>query len=226
MTTMIKHTLISFAAFLFFISKMGAQNINWTKLDSAKHIGRIHGGLEYGVIYGLQYGKILKAKRSTWIPFANVSLPLGKNIADDYKINIGTAANILSFNRWILSFDLSITNRQNKNPFVRMQSLGSESGIHFGYYRQKWFVNIDVSTDNSLITHLKHTDAYKGNYHKVVDGWYQNTSSNFSLGCNTGLSFKRSDVTLSIGGLFTQNLKTRPMLPFYSQLGYNYRFGK
>lgn len=197
---------------------------NWAKLDSSKHIATLYSGLDYGFVYGLHYGKIVKNNSILWVPFVNVSLPLGGDVVDDYKLKVGTALKVLQRKNWIVSLEISIINRQNKNPFVIMQSLGFESGLQFGYYKQKWFVNLNLSTDNSLTTHLKHTDAYKGNYSEVADGWYQNTANNISFGSNIGYSFKKLDITFSSGLIRTDGLHAKPYLPFYGKIGFNYRF--
>jgi hypothetical protein len=220
----IKKCLLIGTLIFIIIQNTNAQTNNWRRLDSVKNIARLYGGLDYGIVYGLHYGRIIKTKNIIWIPFADVSLPLGNNPVDDYKFKVGTTAKVFQYKSWIASVDVSIINRQNKNPFVRMHSLGSESGFQIGYYKSKWFVNFNFSTDNSLTTHLKHSDAYKGNYSGVKDGWYQNTANNFSIGGNLGVSFGRSDITLKLGQIFTQNFKTKPSLPIYIQIGYNYKF--
>lgn len=201
-----------------------AQINNWSRVDSAKNIARIYGGLDFGITYGLHYGRVIKTKNITWVPFADISFPSGKNAIDDYRCKVGTAAKLFQYKSWIASLDIAIVNRQNSNPFVTMQSLGALSGFQVGYYKLKWFANISFATDNSLLTHLKHSEAYKGNYAQVKDGWYDNTANNQLLSLNTGYSFNKTDITLSLGVLTSDEFKSMPNLPVYVNIGINHRF--
>lgn len=223
MKTIIRN--LFFVSLLFSVIPLSkAQTINWSAHDHFDKNIRLYSGLDYGITYGFQFGKIIKTPNITWGPFMDFSLPLGNNLIDDYKLKIGTTAKLFQYNHWITSFDISIINRRNRNPFVSMQSFGSESGIHFGYYKQRWFANIHFSTDNSLITHLNHSKAYKSNYSGVKDGWYENTSNNQLLGFNTGFSFKSIDITLSSGLIRTDTFNSSTTLPIYMKLGINQRF--
>lgn len=209
---------------MLFTGNTKAQIINWTRLQSAKNIARLYGGLEHGAVYGVQYGRVVKYKKFVWIPFADLSLPSGSKVFDDHQIKIGTSAKVFQYTNWIVSADLSIVNRTNENPFVTMQSLASESGVQIGYYKTKWFVNINFSTDNSVLTHLKHSDVYKANYPNVTDGWYHSTANNQLFSVNTGYSLKKIDFTLSAGYFTTDEFKSKPGLPVYAKTGINFRF--
>jgi len=206
------------------IPNIKAQTNNWSKLDSIKNYARIYGGLDYGVAYGIQYGRIIKTKSIVWIPFVDLSFPLGNDLGDDYRFKVGTTAKLFEYKSWIASVDISIVNRQNRNPFVKLQSFGYESGLQIGYYKHRWFTNIHFSTDNALTTHFKHSEAYNGNYSGVKDGWYQNTANNQLLGFNTGYSLKKIDITLSSGLLRTDEFKSKPSLPLNIKIGVNCRF--
>ena len=209
---------------LIAISKTNAQTNNWSRLDSVKNQVRIYGGIDYSFTYGLQYGKIIKTKNIIWMPNIDFSMPFGGNLTDDFKLKLGSNAMFFQSRKWKASADFSIINRQFKNPFVRMHGLGLEAGIHFGYYKPKWFINMNLSTDNSLLTHIKHSDAYLGNYSGAIYGWYQNTASNQLLGFNFGYSLKKMDFTLSSGLIWTDRFKSKPSVPFNAKLGINYRF--
>ena len=55
----------------------------------------------------------------------------------------------------------------------------------------------------------------------MKDGWYEPTGGNFYYGLKTGLSLKRNDIYLKAGKILAQDLKTKPPMPFYVELGYN-----
>lgn len=206
------------------IPKVHAQVINWARIDSTKHIGRVYAGLNHGAIYGIHYAKKMHTKYYTFIPFIDFSSPLGAELFDDITSKIGTSFQVLNLRSWVLSGDISFVDRQNSNPFVRMRSLGIESAMQLGFYKEKWFAGLVFSNDYSFATRLRHTKAYKGNYSGVVDGWYQNTANNVSFGLNTGYSFKKIDSTLSPGLTRTDGLRSTPALSFYVKFGVNYRF--
>lgn len=206
------------------ITKVNAQVNNWAKLDGVKHITRAYLGLDYGLVYGISHGNVTKIKNTTLIYFVDLSLPLGSKVFDDYRFKAGASVKAWQSNKWVLSGGISLVNRQNKSPFVKLQNLAVEPSIQFGFYKKKWVVNIEIADDYSFATHFKHTEAYKGNYPGVVDGWYKNTANNISLGLNTGYSFRRFDITLSPGIIRTDGVSGTPSLPFYGKLGINFRY--
>lgn len=202
-----------------------AQNYNWQKITSeTKHLAGAYVGLDYGFTYGIYYAKVLPVKKMIFIPGIEASLPIGSELVDDYKLKIGTAVKLVQVKRWVLSTSLFFLSRRNETPIVRMYNVGSELTFKLGYYREKWFLAAELGSDNALGTHLKHTDAYKGNYSAVVDGWYQTTGANLFFGLNTGLSLKKVDWLLSAGYITADRFRAKPTLPFYAKLGLNYRF--
>ena len=206
------------------ISNNKAQVYNWHRISSSSSIGSVYVGLNYGLIYGLHYGRIITSKKATYILFIDISLPTGNKVIDDYKVKLGTSVQFLNRNNWVLSSDVSFFNQKIQQSFVKMQSIGLESGLQFGFFKEKWFLNVKISNAYSLATHLKHSEAYRENYSTAVNGWYQNSANNISLGINTGYSFKNIDITLSPGIIKTNGFKSSPLLPFFATTNLNYRF--
>ena len=222
MNNLIKKTIIGLVLYVA-IPKVNAQVYNWAKLDSFNHIARVYTGLNNGVIYGLQYGKIIHLKRTILIPFLDLSLPFGNRVIDDYKVKLGTSLKLLQTKKLILSGGVSILNQRYENPFAKMQNVGLETALQFGLYKQKWFLNLSISNDYLFATHIKHSEAYKKNYDGAISGWYQNTANNLLMGLNLGYSFKKIDITLSPGIIKTDGFKSSPTLPFYGKIGINYK---
>ena len=218
--------LILLLVLINFPSVVKSQDYNLSTIENVNHIGRAFIGINSGIVYGLHYAKPSQLKKITYIPFIESSLPMGKTLFDDNKLEIGSSVIVLNRKFWKLSYDLSLLHRQNKNPFVNMQSFGYNTGVKFGYYRQKCFGNIEISNENAFMTHLKHTEVYKGNYLNVVDGWYQNTANYLMFGFGIGYSFKKMDITLHYNKEYTFNLKNTPTVPFNIIVGFNYKFFK
>ena len=57
----------------------------------------------------------------------------------------------------------------------------------------------------------------------LKNGWYIPTGGNFSLGIQTSYSIGNNDLSLKIGTLIQQDLKSKPLLPYYAQLAYTKR---
>lgn len=203
----------------------GAQTLNWGAWTPAqKNLIRLHAGFEYGLVFGADYGHRLP----TGIPLflnATYSFPAGKNLTDDFNARIGGQAGLLRAGDFRLSAGLRGVFRREENAFVRMYNFGAELSGVAGYYRPHWFVAAEVGFDKALTTHFRHTPLMQENFPGVRDGWYGPTSGgHFAYGIQSGYSFKRIDLTLRIGRLLEQDLKTAPLTPFYAELGVGGRF--
>ena len=106
-----------------------------------------------------------------------------------------------------------------------MLNFGSDFSGIVGYYRTHWFVAGEVGFDKAIVTNFKHSELYKDQYPDVVDGWYEPaTGGNFYYGLQAGFSFRKQDIYLRAGKILTQDYKTKPLIPYYGQLGCNIRF--
>ena len=95
-----------------------------------------------------------------------------------------------------------------------------------GYYQPHWHVAVEIGFDKAIVTHFKHSESFKQNVYALVqDGWYSPaTGGNLTYGLQGGLSFKKMDVFLKAGRVITEDFTTTPQVPFYAQLGVDYRF--
>ena len=209
---------------LFSFNTIFSQNINWKNLkNEEKHILNINAGWEYSFVYGISYGYKLKTKIPILID-ASFSFPSGETIFDDFKTKIGGQINFYQINNLRFNSSIYANYRRTENPLVVLQNFGSEISTTIGYYKPKWFVAGEIGFDKAIVTHFNHSDIYKEVYSKVKNGWYEpSTGGNFNFGIQTGYSFNRSDLTLRLGKVITQDFKTSPLIPFYAQLGYTYK---
>lgn len=203
-----------------------AQTINW-KNNNHNSLVNVGVGLEYGSVYNIGFGQKIEIGKIPIIVNTEISIPFGEKKIDDFKTKIGGIVRVLKINNINIGIKVQGIFRVYNNDFVRILNFGSDFSTTIGYYRPKWFVSTEVGFDKAIVSHFKHTDLYKSNFPDVVDGWYEpSTGGNFYYGLQTGYSFKKHDITLKIGKLVTQDFKTTPIIPFYLQLGYNYKFGK
>lgn len=218
----LKITIVFSLSFIF----SHAQIINWENINKNNMIST-GVGIEYGSVYNVGYGHKLYTGKIPLILNAEISIPFGEKKVDDYKTKIGGIVRVLKINNIDLGIKVQGIFRVYNNDFVRILNFGSDLSTTIGYYRPKWFVAAEAGFDKAIVSHFKHTDLYRSNFPEVVDGWYEpSTGGNFYCGLQTGYSFKKHDIMFKIGKLITQDFETTPIIPFYLQLEYNYKFGK
>ena len=218
---------IKILALFVFISFNGySQTINWSRLQKAdRHIAGIYGGLEYSLISGIGYGYQLKTKMPI-VLLADFSMPWGEKLLDDNKTKLGATFKLARAGNFHFTAKIQGVFRRYESDFVRMVNFGSDQSATAGYYKKKWFVAGEVGFDKAIVTNFKHAQLYKDVYPNVQDGWYEPaTGGNFYVGLQSGVSFKKSDLTLRLGKVVTEDFKTTPGIPFYFQLGYSFRYG-
>lgn len=201
-----------------------AQTLNWNSLENSKHILNVGAGWDYSLSYSLGYTHRLNTK----IPMilnTNFSIPSGENLLDDFKTKVGGQVVLLNKSNFKGSIALNGIYRRFETPLVRLQNFGSEMKGTFGRYKPKWFVAGEIGFDKAIVTHFKHSESFKENaFQEVRDGGYKPaTGGNVLYGLQTGYSFKKSDITLNIGMVKTQDFKSNPLIPYYLMFGYNYR---
>lgn len=208
---------------LFIYQKGKAQTLNWNALEDSKHIFTASIGWDYSVSYSLGYTYQLKTNIPTVLT-GNFSIPSGEKLLDDFKTKIG--GKILLLNKSNLKGNITMNGiyRRYENPLVRLENFGSELKGTLGYYKPKWFVAGEVGFDKAIVTNFKHSETFiETIFTDVKDGWYEPpTGGNFQYGIQTGYSIAKSDITLNIGMVTTQDFKTTPLIPYYLMLGYNF----
>lgn len=216
--------LIGLILSFFIHQKSIAQTVNWNTLENSRHIITAGIGWDYSVSYSLGYAHQLKIKVPTLLN-ATFSIPSGKMLLDDFKTKIGGQVLLLNKSNLKGSIGLNGIYRRYESPLVRLQNFGSELKGTFGYFKPKWFVAGEVGFDKAIVTHFKHSKMFREIiFSDVKDGWYEPaTGGNFLYGIQTSYSFNKSDITLNMGMVTTQDLKTTPLIPYYFMLGYNHR---
>ena len=201
-----------------------SQSINWEALNKdQKHIININAGAEYGPVIGASYGYQLKTRMPIVLTVEN-SFPTGEKLLDDFKTKIGGYTRLYEVGNFMFSAKIHGVFRRYENSSVRLLNFGGDMAAFAGYYKPKWYVAGEVGFDKAIVTHFKHSEAFKQNFPSVKNGWYEPaTGGNFYYGLQTGFSFGRSDIYLKAGNVIAQDFSTKPLLPFYMQVGYNIR---
>lgn len=204
---------------------MNSQVINWGSLKSGdRHMINVNAGYDYGLVFGAGYGYQIHVLVPAVLQ-VEYSFPSGKNIIDDFKSKIGIRIRFLRVNNFQFAGNIQGVYRRNQNDFVRIQNFGSDLSAHIGYYRRHWLVAGEIGFDKAIITHLKHSNYYKEIYPEVEDGWFgPPTGGNFRYGLVGGVSMGQHDITIKAGRMLVQDFRSKPTIPLYGQLGYNFRF--
>jgi hypothetical protein len=180
--------------------------------------------MEYGAIFGIGYGYQLNTGLFPMVASMEYSFPSGKNLLDDLKSKIGVQIRLVQYRHVRFSAKLQGVFRRHETGLVRLLNFGSDFSGILGIYRPKWFFAGEFGFDKAIVSHFKHSMAYRDQHPQVIDGWYEPaTGGNFYYGVQTGFSIKNQEVFLEGGKMVAQDFKTRPLLPFYGQIGVNFK---
>lgn len=217
---------ISIILLLFIAANvLHAQTINYASYtpDQKQNI-QFTTGYSYGLIFGLGYGY----RSALYFPVvyhAEFSIPSGSTLFDDFKTSIG--GNIIWYanDGFQVSTDLQGAFRRYENTFVEMLNFGADFSAIAGYYKPIWFAAAEIGLDKAIVTHFEHSAAMHDLYPDIQDGWYQPpTGGNIYYGLQGGISFEKTDITLTAGKIINDNFTTAPFIPYYAKVGINRRW--
>lgn len=220
----IKSIIIVVLAFL--LPGIGfSQHINWAQSgESHPLLFQVNTGLDYGLTFGAGFGYQLKS-RLPIVLNATYSIPSGEHLLDDYKSTLGGQIRLFKTGNVYYSANIRGVFRRNQNDYVRLLNFGSDMSAIIGYYRSHWFIAGEAGFDKAIVTHFRHTEAYREIYPQVVNGWYEPaTGGNFYYKIQTGVSIKQHSIYLTAGKLITQDFKTTPLFPVTGEVGFILRF--
>ncbi|MBK1897539.1 hypothetical protein [Chryseobacterium paridis] len=217
------YVTVAFLSLVF--NKVNSQTVNWGGLaDRERHILNVNVGAEYGAIVGLGYGYKFNSKLFPTIINIEASVPMGERLFDDFKTKAGANVRWLKIQNLQLSTKAQGIFRKYENENVQLMNFGLDMSGTVGYYRPKWFAAVEIGFDKAIVTHFKHSDHYREIYPEVKDGWYEpSTGGNFYGAVQGGYSFSNQEIYFKVGGIVSQDLKTKPQLPYLLQVGYNYK---
>lgn len=227
MKTITLKSIIIIAAFSFSQKKIYAQVINWKNISKqTKHLLHANAGAEYGITTGLGYHHLIPIKKFPLWMGGEFSIPSGDKFTDDFKVRLGAQIRIAAFNHFQFSARVQGISRRYQNQSVTLFNFGSDFAGALGYYRKNWFLCVESGFDKAIVTNFKHSGWYEKNiFENVQDGWYEPaTGGDFYYGLQGGFSMKKADITLKSGKILQQDFKSQPLLPFYGQLGLNFKF--
>jgi len=204
-----------------------AQSVNWRGIDSgsAKHLVSAEIGADYSFYYGLAYGYVLKNK---WLPVvagAEITLPIGAQVFDDWRGRISLQSEVWKTSSLSLSVMASGVLRRYGSQVARMYNTGADLTLTFGYVKPKWGIVALAGYEKSIATHIQH-GTLREYYPEIRDGWYGHAGGNFKFGGRAGFSFGSWNTFLTIGKHYGQDLHDNPTFPFFAEFSIQKGFGK
>jgi hypothetical protein len=206
------------------ISTGFGQTVNWNSLKpEIRHIVNVNAGWDYGTTFGLGYGQKLKTAFPL-IVGAELSLPAGQDLVDDFKLKSGGQVRIFRYKNLLASVKVYGIFRRYESDFGRFVNFGSEFSSAIGYYRPRWYAAAEFGFDKSIVTHIRHSALIEEYYPEIQHGWYIPGGGNFFYGVQVGYSPAAYDVYLKAGKSITQDFKAHAAIPMYLQFGCNVKF--
>lgn len=219
--------LIIGAFLLQFIVTANAQVMS--PISAGEQAAYLNFGLDPAVLSTIGYARGFEAsliKRDIMVS-TEFAMPLAKVDLGDYRLKIGAQTSIINYNHWDLSIPVHLIMRGTRNWMHSATSFGADFTALFGYYREKWFINLELGYDMAFLTKITATDRYKKYYYSdFKNGWYGNTSHFFIRGIRAGYRIRRTEITLRAGECTIDWTAESNDLtpPFYGSLGVNYLF--
>jgi hypothetical protein len=175
--------------------------------------------LDPAVITSLGYGRMTSLLGST----AQFGLEAGVVAGDadlrDYRVRLGGSVQLVHRGAFRVAASAAFLTRGTTNTVFRAINFGSDLGVTAGVYHGGWFMAGEVGFDKAIITHLKHTQAYRDQYYEdAKDGWYLNNGGTGRVGIMAGRSIGGAELLLRAGVARTQGGETLTA-PGYLTLG-------
>lgn len=219
-------TLVAAATVVATLATTGySQSVNWRALDDQRtDVVQVNIGYDYAATAQVGYARLFDAFRPVLVG-VDLSLPMGKDLVDDFKIRLGGQIEIVEAGGFSATIRLASLFRRYESDFVRIVSFGSDFGLLAGYYDAGWFAAGEFGFDKSIISNLKHAGVLKEYFPGIRDGWYIPTGGHYYYGIQAGKTLgELLDLSLRLGATTAQASDENAVLPYYLQLGVGVRF--
>lgn len=220
-----KKTIIACLLLLGSSTLSFAQIINWKSLQADQpNLLSLQLGYDFGITTQIAYNRVLNTTKPMALSL-DYSFPMGKRIADDFKIRLGGQMEVLAWNGWSLTAKAAAVSRRQATSLIRLQNFGAELALQLGYYRPTWHIAGAFGFDKSIITHLKHTDIIRDKHPTIKDGWLIPVGGHFFYGILGSKTIgKTLELSLRAGFTNAQGNDENAILPYYAQVGLTKKF--
>jgi hypothetical protein len=191
-----------------------AQEINWRALNpNHKNLIGLHTGIDFSTMYGLNAARLIPGKIPVMIG-TEISIPFGKQVLDDWKINLNGQAELWHNTHFSLGIKPGISLLRYESAAARFYNISGNVNGTFGYFRPKWGLATELSYNKPIGTHIHH-DLLKTEYPGIRDGWYSGAGGVIGAGLKAHVSIRSLRFCLKAGRVFGQYFKNNPTIPYY-----------
>jgi hypothetical protein len=207
--------------------KSYSQQYNWNAFAGQKgHIFSLNYGLVYGMTACLGYGHSMSIAKLPLILAVDYSFPSGNKIFDDFKIRTGFQLSSPNTSNFRAIANVYAVYRRLESDFTRQFNIGSDLGLLAGYFKPGFFVAGEFGFDKAITSNIKQKGMYLDIYPEAKNGWYIPMGGNYYYGLQVGYSPGKMDFILRIGQTRPENNMDQNFLPYYLNLGVNFRISK
>ena len=156
----------------------------------------------------------------------DITLPIFLFDLKHYRVEMASRIPFFNSESWNILNRFSLINKGTDNGLYYGNNISIEQGFLMGYFGKSWFIAADISYEKFLVTYIEHTALYRNLvYSDAKNGWYSSTGGNFNFGLQTGYSFSKTiEATIRCGLYQTEDFNNPVGVPFFANLGLNYRF--
>lgn len=162
---------------------------------------------------------------------------------DSFRFGSGASVKYGEWGNFAVVAGTAIYFATNKNVNGNFVAWGLEFDFQPGYFKEKWFISLNLSWKQTLMTHIKHSQyarsAFEDRYPEGIslestingprDGWYRTPAQHWKTGLIAGYRISKSVTLYGGGGIdYTPNEQGFFMfadvgvIPFYGQIGVVY----
>ncbi len=221
-----KKTLMVLLLLMAAIEGGYSQNVNWRSLgEDQQNIVQFNFGYDFGVTAQVGYYRTFTFIKPVAVGL-DYSLPMGRNLLDDFKIRLGGQVEIIEIGGFSTTVKILSNFRRYQNDLVTVASFGSDFAVVTGYYAPSWYAAGEFGFDKSITTNLKHSTIMRTYvFPGVRDGWYLPSGGNFYFGIQAGKTLGEVlELSLRLGATRGEAGDEDAVVPLYLQLGLGVRF--
>lgn len=220
-----KNTFLLFLLSFLAVQTSQAQNMNWKWADSERpYYAHLNLGYDFGFTTQVGYNYFTTIKKPVLLT-VDYSLPMGKQLFDDFKFRLGGQVQALEYKNFVLSLKMLGNVKRYETEMVRMSDFGAETSLLMGYYKPKWHVAAELGLMKAFTSHVKHGDVIKENFPAVADGWYGPSGGYYFYGLQAGKSITQGlDMSFRIGSTDALGNDKDALINKYAQIGLMKKF--
>ncbi len=194
--------------------------------SEAKNSLSISFDLDPSFYIGLEYDRIFDLNIKNFSRKLNAQVGV-KTYGAYTDINYGVSMFALADSKWNIILNLAGETKFSSNY------VNNATGFNFifsampGFFKEKWYLGLELMYKNGVAQYLKHTPAYKLEQPTVQDGWYDTGLMYYYFSLNAGFRFsERTETNIRIGYRTTSDFTAYPpyIFPYFLDINFRYRF--